>query len=165
MSLDFETLINTIPPPPDESAAKRKRLQTIDRLQSMHIRNEVLAEACHVGSQAVRNWQERKRNPGSYRARIALDRLGVIIDHMTDDLGLSDKAIGKFMIREPNRLESQSHQDPIYWSWNPDVDVFERAPLITDIVSNEGLQAIQERLRLRFGERYVEPTEPLAYIH
>jgi hypothetical protein len=111
---------------------------------------------------AVKAWEKERRVPRGHTAKIALDRLSVIIDHMQDDLGLSDRDISKFLIEEPHVLP-EDRDDGFYDRWNPDQDAFEASPLMTNVSAYGGLAGIaqgpaafEERLRLRFPERQVD---------
>lgn len=154
MPLDFGTLRKeTIDPGDNLGAALVERRATLDRLVELGITDQVIAQTCAVEPRTVRAWRSRYRTPGRDVARRALDRLGPLIMHMEDDLGLNDEAIADFLTEEPDRpkdLEASSE---------PPWHTLHSAPVITQIGAHigsmDGLETIQARLEATFPERQV----------
>lgn len=163
MPLDLESFIYGRPETNDHlGPASNRRRSTIKQLGEIGVNDYLVARSCGVGSDTLRAWKNGT-SPTKWHARIALDRLDILLNHMVDDLGLTDDAIKSFLVSEPLRINPS--QDPIHDRWHPQVDRMDRTAVIGTICFTYGAWAIKDRLDLRFSERYVEPTEPLAYIH
>jgi hypothetical protein len=156
MALDFESLQQeTVHPLPDKGEVRKKRQQVIQRLSDFGVSDRLIANTCRVEPQTVKRWH-KDGAPAGHVARIAIDRLGPVLDHLIADLGLTDDAITSFLTQEPRRIVDP--HDGIYGRWSPESDAYDRSPIIAGIAGyDEGLGAIEERLQLRFPERYVEP--------
>jgi hypothetical protein len=154
MPLDFETLRKeTIDPGDNLGASLGQRRATLGRLGELGITDQVVAQTCAVEPRTVRAWRSRYRNPGHDTARRALDRLGPLIMHMEDDLGLTDEAIADFLTEEPDRTKGSEKSDGPAWG------TLYKTPLMTRISAHigsmDGLETIQARLEARFPERQV----------
>lgn len=154
MPLDFETLRKeTIDPGDNLGAALVRRRETLDRLVELGVTDQVIAQTCTVEPRTVRAWRERYRAPGREASRRALDRLGPLIMHMEDDLGLTDEAIADFLTEEPDTPKgSEESREP---PWH----TLSSTPVMTQIGAHigsmDGLEVIQARLEARFPERQV----------
>jgi hypothetical protein len=154
MPLDFDTLRKeTIDPGDNLGAALVQRRATLDRLGELGVTDQVIAQTCAVEPRTVRAWRSRYRAPGRDLARRALDRLGPLIVHMEDDLGLTDEAISDFLTDGPDIKQGPEESSDVPW------DTLYSTPFITQIGAHigsvDGLEAIQARLEARFPERQV----------
>ncbi len=160
---DFEKLREeTNLPRPISEEAKQQRLATLERLASLGIMNDLIAITCNANVATVENWRSGRQAPTSVTARTALDRLGPIITHMEDNLGLNDRAIATFLTEEPHILP-EDREEGFYGRWDESRDAFEVSPLMTSISTGStrysagrGIEAFQERLHLRFAGHEAE---------
>ena len=154
MPLNFETLRReTIDSTHGMGETLAQRRATLNRLRELGITDEVIARTCAVEPRTVYTWRAGYRSPGRDVACRALDRLGPVIKHMEDDLGLTDAAIADFLTEEPETAKSVDED-----SWEPQLDLYQ-APLMTQIGAHigpaDGLEVIQTRLEAVFPERQV----------
>ncbi len=154
--LDFKALQEeTLYPVPNKDEAKEQRHTTLRRLHKLGITRDVIASICRVETKAVSSWYRREASPGYHIARIALDRLGPIITYMSDDLGLNDRDIAKFLLEEP-RVPEEEQRDWTYDQWFPEQQAYEESPIIYAASSLEGPLIIGQRIALRYPGRQVE---------
>ena len=155
MPLNFKKLAaETTSPVASKGAALRQRQELIEKLARLNVSDNLIAATCKVESTStVKNWRLGKTAPSGYIARIALDRLGPLLDHMETDLGLGDRAIVNFLQNEPMRThEERGLELDIHWT--SDYEAACNAPLIAGIGMYQGLEPIQRRLMSQFSERY-----------
>jgi hypothetical protein len=158
MPLNFESLRDqTLDTPPDKGPHRKRRQRVIGRLADLGLNDKLLAKTCDVEPSTVKRWHKGGA-PAGHVARIAIDRLGPIIDYLEADLGLTDDAITSFLTREPQRTREERDADgyELYTRWTPEHEAFCNSPLITGIGSYDGLKPIEARLQLRFPERNME---------
>lgn len=154
MPLNFKSLIEETPfPPRIGEEMDKKRQQTIAHLSALRISNDLVAQICDVRPQTVTRWQETGKAPRLSRAQIALDRLGPVLEHMEDDLGLTDRAIRDFLTGEPTRTREERGLE-LDIRWTEEYEASCQAPLVTGIGAYRGVQPVQDRLMMRFRERY-----------
>jgi hypothetical protein len=155
MPLNFRQLASeTTPPAANKGAALRQRQETIKKLASLNVGDDLIAATCDVSTgNVVKNWRLGKAGPSGYIARIALDRLGPLLDHMEVDLGLGDRVILNFLQNEPMRTRGERGLE-LDIHWTSAYEAACNAPLITGIGMYQGLEPIQQRLMSQFRERY-----------
>lgn len=166
MALNFEALREATAEghPPYTKDAKEQRQATINRLISLGVSQEVIATMCLVDVESVKRWQKNGTSPLRYSGRRALDRVGPVIQHMEDDLGLRGEDIATFLNKEPRHLhDPDASADDGYWhkplvtriSVVPHMQPY-FYPFFDNPKIQDGLVHMQERLKLRFAERQVE---------
>jgi hypothetical protein len=139
--------------------ARAQRHATFERVMDLGVHEKVISRMCLITIEAVKHWSRKGGSPQNYLGRRAFDRLGPVVQHMENDLGLTEDAIATFLNEEPRHLEGPDAGDHDARFHNtlitrlgivPDMGFY--YPYFDNPKIEDGLSAVQQRLDLRFAE-------------